>query len=70
VRTPSKEKEGSSSHAVVFTSRTEISMVGVVEDDKRADIEVDLKRDKHGLGLSGIHKRRLADQIFVVLSVG
>jgi hypothetical protein len=71
VRTPSKEKEGGFYHAVVFTSRTELSMLGVVEDsDKRAGMEADLKGDKHGLGQTCIRKRRLAAQTFVVLLIG
>lgn len=70
VRTPSKEHEGGYYHAVVFTSRTDLSMTGVVEHyDGRAGMEADLKSDKHGLGLAVIRKRRLPAQQMVVLLV-
>jgi hypothetical protein len=68
VRTPSKE-EGYY-HAVVFTSRTDLTMTGVVEHyDGRAGMEADLKSDKHGLGLAVIRKHLLAAQKMVVLLV-
>ena len=68
VRTPSKEHKEGYYHAVVFSSRTDLSMMGVVEDyDKRAGMEADLKGDKHGLGLGVIRKRRLPAQKLVVL---
>jgi len=70
VRTPSKEGEGGYYHAVVFTSRTDLSMTGVVEHyDGRAGMEADLKSDKHGLGLALIRKRLLPAQKMVVLLV-
>jgi type IV secretory pathway protease TraF len=68
VRTPSKDREGGYYHAVVFTSRTDLTMTGVVEDyDKRAGIEAALKGDKQGLALGVIRKRRLPAQTMVVL---
>jgi len=68
VRTPSKDHVGGYSHAVVFTSRTDLTMLGVVQDyDQRAGIEADLKGDKHGLALGVIRKRRLPAQTLVVL---
>ena len=71
VRTPSKEREGGYYHAVVFTSRTDLPMTGVVQEyDKRAGIEADLKGDKHGLALGVIRKRRLPAQKLVVLLTG
>jgi len=58
VRTPSKEQEGGYYHAVVFTSRTDLTMTGVVEHyDGRAAMEADLKSDKQGFGLAVIRKR-------------
>ena len=70
VRTPSKEQKGGYYHAVVFTSRTDLSMTGVVEHyDGRAGMEADLKSDKHGLGLAVIRKRLLPAQKMVVLLV-
>ena len=70
VRTPSKEQQGGYYHAVVFTSRTDLSMTGVVEHyDGRAGMEADLKSDKHGLGLAVIRKRLLPAQKMVVLLV-
>jgi hypothetical protein len=71
VRTPSQEREGGSYHAVVFISRTDLSMTEVVEEyDKRAGIEADLSGDKHGLALGVIRKRRLPAQKIVVLLTG
>jgi hypothetical protein len=50
VRTPSKEYASGYYHAIVFTSRTELTMTQVVEHyDGRAGMEADLKGDKHGL---------------------
>jgi len=70
VRTPSKEHKGGYYHAVVFTSRTDLSMMGVVEQyDGRAGMEADLKSDKHGLALALIRKQRLAAQKIVVLLI-
>jgi hypothetical protein len=70
VRTPSKDHQGGYYHAVVFTSRTDLTMTGVVEHyDGRAGMEADLKSDKHGLGLAVIHKRLLPAQMLVVLLV-
>ena len=60
VRTPSKEHKSGYDHAVVATSRTDLTMTGVVEhDDGRAGMEADLKSDKHGLGRAPIRKRLL-----------
>lgn len=70
VCTPSKEYKSGYYHAVVFTSRTDLSLTGVVEHyDGRAGIEADLKSDKHGLGLAIIRKRLLPAQKLVVLLV-
>lgn len=68
VRTPSKEQKSGYYYAVVFTSRTELSMQEVVDHyDGRAGMEADLKGDKHGLGLATIRKHRLAAQKLVIL---
>jgi hypothetical protein len=68
VRTPSKEQVGGYYHAVVFTSRTELSAQGVVDHyDGRAGIEAALKGDKQGLGLATIRKHRLPAQKIVIL---
>ncbi len=70
VRTPSKKQADGYYHAVVFTSRTDLTMAGVVTHyDGRAGMEADLKSDKQGLGLAVIRKRRLAAQKMVVLLV-
>jgi hypothetical protein len=70
VRTPSKEHEGGYSHAVVFTSRTDLRRTGVVEhSDGRAGMEADLKSDKHGLGLAVMRKHLLPAQKLVGLLV-
>ncbi len=70
VRTPSKAYKSGYYHAVVFTSRTDLSMTGVVEHyDGRAGMEADLKSDKQGLGLAVIRKRLLSAQKLVVLLV-
>jgi hypothetical protein len=70
VRTPSKEQKGGYYHAVVFTSRTDLRMTGVVAHyDGRAGMEADLKSDKHGLSLAVIRKRLLPAQKLVVLLV-
>jgi hypothetical protein len=70
VRTLSKEHASGYYHAVVFTSRTDLSMTGVVEHyDGRAGMEADLKSDKHGLGLAVIRKHLLLAQKMVVLLV-
>jgi hypothetical protein len=43
VRTPSKEHKEGYTHAVVFTSRTDLTMIGVVEHyDGRAGMEESL----------------------------
>lgn len=71
VRTPSKEKAGGYYHAVLFTSRLDLSLREVVEHyDGRAGMEADLKSDKQGLALALIRKRRLAAQKMVVLLIG
>jgi hypothetical protein len=68
VRTPSKEHKSGYYHAVLFTSRTDLSMQEVVDHyDGRAGMEADLKGDKHGLGLATIRKHRLAAQKIVIL---
>ena len=68
VRTPSKEHTSGYYHAVLFTSRTDLSMQEVVDHyDGRAGMEADLKGDKHGLGLATIRKHRLAAQKIVIL---
>jgi hypothetical protein len=68
VRTPSTEQKSGYYHAVVFTSRTELSMQQVVDHyDGRAGMEADLKGDKQGLGLATIRKHRLAAQKIVIL---
>ena len=68
-RRPRKYKSGYY-HAVVFTSRTDLTMTGVVAHyDGRAGMEADLKSDKHGLGLAVIRKRLLPAQKLVVLLV-
>ena len=68
VRTPSKEQKSGYYHAVLFTSRTELSMQAVVDHyDGRAGMEADLKGDKHGLGLATIRKHRLPAQKIVIL---
>jgi Transposase DDE domain len=68
VRTPSKEDKSGYYHAIVFTSRPELSMQQVVDHyDGRAGMEADLKGDKQGLGLATIRKHRLAAQKIVIL---
>ncbi len=68
VRTPSKEKAGGYSHAVLFTSRRELGMQATVAHyDDRAAMEADLKNDKRGLGLGVLRKRKLTAQRLVVL---
>jgi hypothetical protein len=68
VRTPSKEHASGYYEAVLFTTRTELGMLAVVDHyDGRAGIEADLKGDKRGLGLAVIRKRRLTAQMLVVL---
>ncbi len=70
VRTPSTEYKEGYYHAVVFTSRTDLTMTGVVEHyGGRAGMEADLKSDKHGLGLAVIRKHHLPAQKMVVLLV-
>jgi hypothetical protein len=70
IRTPSKEHKSGYYHAVVFTSRTDLTMIGVVEHyDGRASMEADLRSDKHGLGLAVIRKHLLPAQKLVVLLV-
>ena len=68
VRTPSKEYTSGYYQAVLFTTRTALGMLAVVDHyDGRAGIEADLKGDKRGLGLAVIRKRRFAAQMLVVL---
>ena len=79
VRTPSDEKDeqkgqpgktGDYKYAIVFSSRSELSMQEVVGHyDGRAGMEADLKGDKHGLGLAVLRKHKLAAQKMVVLLV-
>lgn len=71
VRTPSKDKPGGYYHAVLFTTRLELTMLEVVERyDERAGMESDLKGDKRGLGLATLRKHKLAAQKIVVLLTG
>ncbi|GHO51476.1 hypothetical protein KSX_96390 [Ktedonospora formicarum] len=68
VRTPSKKQKNGYYHAVLFTSRMELSMQAVVDHyDGRAGMEADLKGDKYGLGLATIRKHRLPAQKIVIL---
>lgn len=68
VRTPSTEQQSGYYHAILFTSRTELSMQEVVDHyDGRAGMEADLKGDKQGLGLAMIRKHRLPAQKLVIL---
>ncbi|HZS85867.1 MAG TPA: hypothetical protein VFE42_00055 [Chloroflexota bacterium] len=68
VRTPSAHAPSGSYHAVLFTTRTDLSMSAVVDHyDGRAGMEADLKGDKRGLGLGIICKRRWSAQMVVVL---
>jgi len=68
VRTPSTAHTDGYYYAVVFTTRTDLTMQQVVEEyDQRASLEADIKADKRGLGLGVIRKRRLAAQKVVVL---
>jgi len=68
VRTPSAQTKSGYYHAVLFTTRTDLTMVEVVDQyDGRAGMEADLKGDKRGLGLGVIRKHRLAAQMIVVL---
>lgn len=70
VRTPSKKYKSGYYHAVVFSSRTDLTMTGVVAHyDGRAGMEADLKSDKRGLGLAVIRKHLLPAQKLVVLLV-
>jgi hypothetical protein len=70
VRTPSKDHASGYYQAVLFTTRTQMKMLAVVDHyDGRAGIEAELKSDKRGLGLAVIRKRRLAAQMVVVLLV-
>jgi hypothetical protein len=70
VRTPSKEHKGGYYYAVVATSRTDLSMDGVVEHyDGRVGMEADLKGDKHGLALAVIRQQRLPAQKIVGLLI-
>lgn len=68
VRTPSKERKGGYYYAILFTTRLELTMQQVVDHyDDRAGIEAELKGDKHGLGLAGMRKHKLAAQKIVIL---
>ena len=70
MRTPSKAHKSGDDHAVVFTSRTDLSLTGVLEHyDGRAGMEADLKSDQHGLGLAVIRNHLLPAQKLVVLLV-
>jgi len=70
VRTPSTQKVGGSSDAVLFTSLLQRPMQAVVIDyDGRAGMEADLKSDKRGLALAIIRKRRWVAQTVVVLLI-
>ncbi len=71
VRTPSKDKAGGYYHAVLFTTRQDLSRQEVVTHyDGRAGMEADLKSDKRGLALALIRKRRLGAPKVVVLLIG
>ncbi|MGI8550892.1 MAG: hypothetical protein ACR2PL_08920 [Dehalococcoidia bacterium] len=53
VRTPSKEKKEGYQSAVLFSSRSDLSRLALVDhDDDRAGMEADLTSDKQGFGLS------------------
>jgi hypothetical protein len=68
VRTPSTQTKSGYCQAVLFTTRTDLSMTEVVDQyDGRAGMEADLKGDKRGLGLGVIRKHRLPAQMVVVL---
>jgi hypothetical protein len=68
VRTPSKDHAGGYYQAVLFTTRTKLNMLEIVDHyDGRAGMEADLKGDKRGLGLAVIRKQRLAAQMVVIL---
>jgi hypothetical protein len=67
VRTPAPKKPGGWYHAVLFTTREDLTMEQLVDHyDARAGIEADLKSDKHGLGLARLRKRKLAAQRMLV----
>jgi hypothetical protein len=68
VRTPSKEQKSGDYHAVVFTSRTQLSMPQVGDhDDGRPGMQADWKGDKQGLGWARLRKPRLAAHKIVIL---
>jgi hypothetical protein len=68
VRTPAAKKPDGFYHAVLFTTRDDLSMEEAVDHyDARAGIEADLKSDKQGLGLARLRKRKLAAQRILVL---
>jgi hypothetical protein len=68
VRTPAAKRPGGWYHAVLITSRDDLTMEQTVDHyDARAGIEADLKSDKHGLGLARLRKRKLAAQRILVL---
>lgn len=68
VRTPSKDHADGYYQAVLFTTRTKLGMLAIVDHyDGRAGMEADLKGDKRGLGLAVIRKQRLAAQMLVIL---
>jgi hypothetical protein len=68
VRTPAAKKPTGFYHAVLFTTRDDLTMEQAVDHyDARAGMEADLKSDKHGLGLARLRKRKLAAQRILVL---
>jgi hypothetical protein len=68
VRTPAVKRPGGFYHAVLFTTREDLTIEQTVDHyDARAGIEADLKSDKHGLGLARLRKRKLAAQRILVL---
>jgi Transposase DDE domain group 1 len=68
VRTPAAKKPDGFYHAVLFTTREDLTIEQTVDHyDARAGIEADLKSDKHGLGLARLRKRKLAAQRILVL---
>ena len=68
VRTPAAKTPGGWYHAVLFTTREDLTMGQTVDHyDARAGVEADLKSDKQGLGLARLRKRKLAAQRLLVL---
>lgn len=70
VRTPSKDKPGSTYYAVLVSTLGLTPQEAVAAYDGRAGMENDFKGDKQGLGLRSRRKRKLAAQEMVVLLAG